>query len=70
MQHAKIQEFIDLRQGKTTVSEYVSRFTELSCFVKTMVVGERKKATKLMRGLNEHKETSCWNEAENLSICG
>ena len=30
--HAKVQEFLELKQGMMTVMEYVARFTELACF--------------------------------------
>ena len=31
-QHAKAQEFLELRQRKMTALEYMARFTELACF--------------------------------------
>ena len=30
--HAKAQEFLELKQGSTTVLEYVAKFTELTRF--------------------------------------
>ena len=36
--HAKAQEFLDLKQGATTVMDYVARFTELARFADDYVV--------------------------------
>ena len=35
--HAKAQEFLELKQGATTVMDYVARFTELARFAEDTV---------------------------------
>ena len=48
----KVQEFIELKQGKSTVLDYVGKFTELSRFAKSMVADEKLRISKFLQGLN------------------
>ena len=50
-QHEKAQEFLELKQGTMTVSEYVTKFTELACFADDNVATETAKVQKFEDGL-------------------
>ena len=47
----KIQEFMNLKQGKMTVTEYVTKFTELARFAPTIVPTDDARKRKFMLGL-------------------
>ena len=47
----KIQEFMNLKQGKMTVTEYVTKFTELARFAPTIVPIDDARKRKFMLGL-------------------
>ena len=47
----KIQEFMNLKQGKMTVTEYVTKFTELARFARTIVPTDDARKRKFMLGL-------------------
>ena len=49
--HAKSREFLELKQGATTVLEYVAKFTELARFVDDYVATDMAKVRKLEDGL-------------------
>ena len=49
--HAKAQEFLELKQGTTTVIEYVARFTELARFVDDYVATDMAKVRRFENGL-------------------
>ena len=49
--HAKVQEFLELRQGTMTVLEYVARFTELARFDDDYVATEMDKVRRFENGL-------------------
>ena len=49
--HAKAQEFLELKQGATTVMDYVARFTELSRFVDDYVATDLAKVRRFENGL-------------------
>ena len=49
--HAKAQDFLELRQGKVTVMEYVARFTELACFGDDYMATDMAKVTRFENGL-------------------
>jgi hypothetical protein len=48
----KKKEFEDLKQGSMTVSEYVTRFTQLSCYAPHNVDTDEKKQDWFLNGLN------------------
>jgi hypothetical protein len=48
----KKKEFEDLKQGSMSVSEYVTRFTELSCYAPDNVDTDVKKHDWFLNGLN------------------
>ena len=50
--HAKAQEFLELKQGKMTVMDYVARFTELACFAYDYVATDMAKVRRFENGLN------------------
>ena len=49
--HAKAQEFLELKQGATTVMDYVARFTELARFVDDYVATDLAKVRRFKNGL-------------------
>ena len=49
--HAKAQEFLELKQGSMIVLEYISKFTELSCFGDNYVATDMAKVRKFEDGL-------------------
>jgi hypothetical protein len=49
----KKKEFKDLKQGSVTVSEYVTRFTQLSCYAPDNVDTNKKKQEWFLNGLND-----------------
>ena len=49
--HAKAQEFLELRQGATTVMDYVARFTELARFADDYVATDVAKVRRFENGL-------------------
>ena len=50
--HAKAQEFLELKQGATTVMDYVARFTELARFADDYVSTDLAKVRRFENGLN------------------
>ena len=51
VRHAKAQEFLELKQGATTVMDYVARFTELARFVDDYVATDLDKVKRFENGL-------------------
>ena len=49
--HAKAQEFLELKQGATTVMDYVARFTELARFADDCVATDMAKVRRFENGL-------------------
>jgi hypothetical protein len=49
----KKKEFEDLKQSSMTVSEYVTRFTQLSCYAPDNVDIDEKKQDWFLNGLND-----------------
>ena len=49
--HAKAQEFLELKQGATTVMDYVARFTELALFADDCVATNLAKVRRFENGL-------------------
>ena len=49
--HAKVQEFLELKQGATTVMDYVARFIELARFVDDYVATDLAKVRRFENGL-------------------
>ena len=49
--HAMAQEFLELRQGTTTVMEYMARFTELACFGDDYAATDMAKVRRFDNGL-------------------
>ena len=49
--HAKAQEFLELKQGTTTMMDYVARFTELARFVDNYVATDMAKVRRFENGL-------------------
>ena len=49
--HAKAQEFLELKQGATTVMDYVARFTELARFADDYVATDLVKVRRFENGL-------------------
>ena len=49
--HAKAQEFLELRQGTMTMTEYMARFTELSHFGDDYVATDMAKVRRFENGL-------------------
>ena len=49
--HAKAQEFLELKQGTTTVMDYVARFTELARFADDYVATNMAKVKRFENGL-------------------
>ena len=49
--HAKAQEFLELKQGATTVMDYVARFTELARFADDYVATDVAKVRRFENGL-------------------
>ena len=50
--HAKAQEFLELKQGTMTVTDYVARFTELARFADDYVATNMAKVRRFENGLN------------------
>ena len=51
VRHAKAQEFLELKQGATTVMDYVDRFTELARFADDYVATDMAKVRRFENGL-------------------
>ena len=51
VRHAKAQEFLELKQGATTVMDYVARFTELARFADDYVTTNLAKVMRFDNGL-------------------
>ena len=51
VRHAKAQEFLELKQGATTVMDYVARFTELARFADDYVATDMAKVRRFENGL-------------------
>ena len=49
--HAKAQEFLELKQGTMTMTEYVARFTELAHFADDYVATDMTKVKRFENGL-------------------
>ena len=49
--HAKAQEFLELKQGVTTVMDYVARFTQLARFADNYVATDLAKLRRFENGL-------------------
>ena len=49
--HAKVQEFLELKQGTMTVMEYLAKFIELSRFANEYVATDMAKVRKFENGL-------------------
>jgi hypothetical protein len=49
----KKKEYEDLKQGSMTVSKYVTRFTQLSCYAPDNVDKDEKKQDWFLNGLND-----------------
>jgi hypothetical protein len=49
----KKKEFKDLKQGSIIVNEYVTRFTQLSCYAPDNVDTDEKKKDWFLNGLND-----------------
>ena len=49
--HAKAQEFLELKQGATTVMDYVARFTELARFDDDYVATDMAKVRRFENGM-------------------
>ena len=49
--HAKAQEFLELKQGTTTVMDYVARFMELACFANDYMATDMAKVRRFENGL-------------------
>jgi hypothetical protein len=49
----KKKEFEDLKQGSMTVTEYVTRFTQLSCYAPNNVDTDEKRQDCFLNGLND-----------------
>ena len=49
--HAKAQEFLELKQGAMTVTDYVARFTELARFADDYVATDLAKVRRFENGL-------------------
>jgi hypothetical protein len=49
----KKKEFQDLRQGSMMMNEYVTRFTQLSCYASNDVDTDEKKEDRFLNGLND-----------------
>ena len=52
-QAGKIQEFMDLKQGKMSVTEYVAKFSELARFAPSMVPTDDSRKKRFMWGLRK-----------------
>ena len=46
--HAKVREFLELKQGKMTMLEYVARFTELAHFANDYVAIDMAKVKEIV----------------------
>lgn len=57
VREAKAREFMDLIHGGMTVTEYASRFVQLSRFATYLILDVKKKAKKFKRGLNPRIRT-------------
>jgi hypothetical protein len=53
MMKLKKREFEDLKQGSMSVNEYVTRFTQLSCYARDDVDTDEKKQAWFVNGLND-----------------
>ena len=51
VRHTKAQEFLELKQGATTVMDYVARFTELAQFADDYVATDMAKVRRFQNGL-------------------
>jgi hypothetical protein len=49
----KLKEFQDLKQGSMSMNEYVTKFTQLSCYASHEVDTDEKKQDYFLNGLND-----------------
>jgi hypothetical protein len=49
----KKMEYEDLKQGSMTVSEYVTHFTQVSCYAPNNMDTDKKKQDSFLNGLND-----------------
>ena len=49
--HAKVREFLELKQGTMIVLEYMAKFTDLACFANDYVATDMAKVRKFEDGL-------------------
>ena len=64
VRHAKVQEFLELKQGTMTVLEYVARFTELARFADDYVATDMAKVRRFENGL----KLSIWGRIVGLRL--
>ena len=63
--HAKAQEFLELKQGATTVMDYVARFTELAQFADDYVTTYMTKVRRFVTPPTRHPK---WASSEGVTL--
>ena len=63
-QHAKAQEFLELKQGTKIVFEYVAKFIKLACFIDDYMATDMAKVRKFEDGL----KLSIWGKIVGLLL--
>ena len=59
MREAKVEEFINLKQGTMTVREYFMKFVKLSRYVTSLVSNSRDEMSRFLTGIAEDLEEVC-----------
>ena len=59
MREAKVEEFINLKQGSMTVREYSLNFLKLSRYATSLVSNSRDEMSRLLTGIAQDLEEEC-----------
>ena len=59
MREAKVEEFINLKQGSMTVREYSLKFVKLSRYATSLVSNSRDEISRFLTGVAEDLEEEC-----------
>ena len=61
MREAKVEEFMNLKKGSMTVSEYFLKFVKLSRYDTSLVYNRRDEMRRFLTGINKDLAEECWS---------
>ena len=70
MREAKVEDFINLKQGSMTLREYFLKFVKLSRYANSLVSNNKDKISRFLTGINGYREEECRYEMlhENMDL--